>query len=180
MVGKLIPYMNPQWGLDAPGFIPRVFTALVRLTHHECNNDVCRLVSFTYGTGFPALWAHENLNAATHEWIKGEFAEVPLTFFDQMGRCVERGHLVTEQTYPELPVSTVAQPPQTDARFVLLAGEDNLCFLPESQRRTHRFLDSHRPGYHELTVFPGYGHLDVFMGQKAAADTFPTIVRALE
>ena len=33
------------------------------VTHHECDNTVCRMVSFTYGTGFPGLWSHENLTA---------------------------------------------------------------------------------------------------------------------
>ena len=65
-----------------------------QLTHHECDNTVCKLVSFTYGSGFPTLWRHENLNEATHEWLKHEFADVPLTFFQQMARCVRRGHLV--------------------------------------------------------------------------------------
>ena len=36
------------------------------------------MVSFTYGTGWPALWSHANLDDATHDWIRGEFAEVPL------------------------------------------------------------------------------------------------------
>jgi hypothetical protein len=29
-------------------------------------------------------------------------------------------------------------------------------------------------------VFDGYGHLDMFMGQHAARDIFPTIVSELE
>ena len=74
----------------------------------------------------------------------------------------------------------MAAPPATDARFVLLAGADNRCFLPDSQRRTHAFLDSHRPGYHGLHVFDDYGHLDVFMGDRAVHDTFPTILEELE
>ena len=40
--------------------------AAVKATHHECKNTVCKLVSFTYGAGFPALWRHENLNDDTH------------------------------------------------------------------------------------------------------------------
>src|SRR6266498_1849431 len=50
--------------------------AFVRLAHHECDNTVCKMVSFTYGTGFPALWSHENLDDETHEWIRREFAAV--------------------------------------------------------------------------------------------------------
>ena len=88
LVGKLSRYLNPQWGLHAPGVTPKVLNGIVRLTHHECSNPVCKEVSFTYGSGFPALWRHENLNDETHEWLKTEFAHVPITFFAQMRKCV--------------------------------------------------------------------------------------------
>lgn len=175
LIAHLTRYINPRWGLDAPNPVAKAVVAAVRLTHHECNNIVCRMVSFTYGTGFPCLWSHENLSDETHDWIDGEFAEVPLTFFSQMATSVARGHLVCENGLAGLPISPVARPPQTDARFVLVAGEDNLCFLPESQVATHAFLDGHRPGFHSLHIFPGYGHLDMFLGRRAASDVFPLI-----
>ena len=154
--------------------------AFVKLFHHECHNPVCKMVSFTYGTGFPCLWEHDNLNRETHdEWLNHEFAKVPLTFFAQMARCVDHGHLVSVDGLPELPADFVAQAPQTDARFVVLACERNRCFLPESQERTFEFLDRHRPGYHSMHVIPRYGHLDVFMGDNAARDTFPLILEGL-
>ena len=90
-VGLMLRYLNPQWGLHAPNVPAKLLVALVRATHHECDNDVCRFVSFTYGTGFPTLWSHDNLNDETHEWVKQEFAHVPLSFFRQIARCVARG-----------------------------------------------------------------------------------------
>jgi hypothetical protein len=81
--------------------------------------------------------------------------------------------------HPELPESFVAQPPATDARFVLLAGERNRCFLAESQRRTFAWLDGLAPGRHALHTFPTYGHHDVFLGRRAALDIGPTILEAL-
>ena len=81
--------------------------------------------------------------------------------------------------HPQLPASAVAQAPQTDARFVLLAGRDNKCFLPESQARTFAFLDGHRPGHHALHLLKGYGHLDVLFGRNAARDTYPVILEGL-
>jgi pimeloyl-ACP methyl ester carboxylesterase len=180
MVGKLTPFMNPRWGLEAPTKTAKALALMVRLTHHECDNPVCKMVSFTYGTGFPALWRHENLNPETHEWVKQEFAHVPLSFFRQMGKCVEAGHLVSVEDRPELPQSFVAGEPQTEARFAFFAGTENICFLPASQERTFRFFDQHRPGYHSLVELPGYGHLDVFMGQRAARDVFPLMLAELE
>jgi pimeloyl-ACP methyl ester carboxylesterase len=179
LIGLLTDYLNPQWGLHAPTLTAKAVSMLVNATHHECKNAVCKQVSFTYGTGFPALWRHENLNNDTHEWLKQEFANVPLTFFKQMARCVRKGNLVSVEGYKELPTDFCAQEPQTDARFVLTAGAKNLCFLPESQAKTFAWLQSQRKDYHALHIFPEYGHLDVFMGKRAAQDTFPVILAAL-
>jgi pimeloyl-ACP methyl ester carboxylesterase len=94
-IGRAIDYVNPQWGLQVSGFWPRAIDFWVRATHHECRNAVCKHSSFTYGSGFPTLWLHQNLSDETHEWLKGEFAHVPMTFFRQMKRCIAKGNLVS-------------------------------------------------------------------------------------
>ncbi len=180
MLKMMTPCLNPHWGVSAPTLAAKFISALVALVHHECDNAVCKQVSFTYGSGFPALWSHENLNDQTHEWLKEEFGAVPISFFEQMARCVKAGHLLSAPRHAQLPADYVAQAPQTDARFALFAGENNLCFLPESQRATHAFLERHRPGFHSLHVIPNYGHLDIFMGQYAARDVFPIILQELD
>lgn len=181
LVSIMTRYLNPRWGREAPTLAAKLITALVKATHHECKNTVCKLVSFTYGAGFPALWLHENIDANTHDdFIPAEFGAVPLTFFKQMSRCVKRGALVCNSTDSALPECFTDSAPRTQARWALLAGEKNLCFLPESQRRTHRYLDSFRPGYHTLHIIPGYSHLDIFMGTRAAQDVFPIIMTELE
>lgn len=180
LVSLLTPFVSPRWGVHAPTLTAKAITGLVRLTHHECDNTSCKLVSFIYGSGFPALWSHENLNDETHEWVKQEFADVPLRFFQHIRRCVSKGRLVSIEGYRELPEDFVAQPPQTDARFAFLAGSENRCFLPESQEKTFEYFDGHRKDYHTLHVLAGYGHLDVFMGKNAVRDVFPIIFDELE
>jgi hypothetical protein len=176
----LLPFVDPHWGAERPRrWLERAFVRLVALTHLECHNDVCKMVSFTYGSGRPALWRHENLSAATHEWLKSEFGPVPLTFFEHMAKCVRMGKLMPLGKVEGLPPDPLGGPPATDARFVLLAGEMNRCFLPESQHRTFEYLDFYRPGYHRVRDIPGYGHLDVFMGRYAARDIFPQILEEL-
>jgi hypothetical protein len=178
---KLVtPYLNPQWCVHAPTLPAKVIAAFILMTHHECHNPVCKGVSFTYGTGFPALWSHENLNDATHEWIKQEFAAVPVRFFEQMLQCIRKGHLISVEGRPELPADFVAQEPQTGARFAFFAGLNNRCFLAESQRRSFEFLNSWRKNYHSLRLLEGYGHLDPFIGKNAARDVFPLIAEELE
>jgi hypothetical protein len=178
---RVIGYLDPQWGkTGAPWIVPKAVLAWVKLVHHECDNTVCRLASYTYGTGEPTLWRHENLNAATHDWLSDEFAHVPLTFFEQILRCVEAGHLVSMEDRPELPDDLTSAPPKTRARFAFFAGELNACFEPESQVRTHAWFERHDPGRHTVHVLPSYGHLDVFMGAHAAHDVFGLMLEELE
>jgi hypothetical protein len=179
LVAQLTPYLNPQWGVHAPGVTSKLVNGIVQATHHECHNPVCKQVSFTYGSGFPALWRHENLNAATHDWLSSEFAAVPLSFFRQMRRCIAAGRLVSVDGLSELPDDFTAQAPRTDARFVFFTGLENRCFLPASQARTFDWFESHAPGRHTLHELGGYSHLDVFMGEAAARDVFPSIVKEL-
>lgn len=174
----VLDYLDPQWGNEAPTPLAKVLNALVTLTHRECDNNVCRWSSFTYGVGFPTLWRHENLNDATHEWLKHEFAAVPRTFFAQMLRCLDVGRLVSLGNIEGLPADYTAEP-RTEARFALFAGEMNRCFLPLSQTRTHHYLEQ-RGIRSSLHVIPGYGHLDIFMGQRASEDVFPLILRELD
>jgi pimeloyl-ACP methyl ester carboxylesterase len=181
VLGRLLDYLDPQWGNgEPPTAIAKTITAWVKVTHHECDNTVCRLVSFTYGVGSPTLWSHANLNDATHAWIGEEFAKVPVSFFQQIYRCVLAGHLVTVDSLPGLPAAFGIGPPQTDARFVFFAGQNNRCFLPESQQETFAYFDQHRPRFHALHVLPDYGHLDVFIGKDAARDVFPLMIEELD
>jgi pimeloyl-ACP methyl ester carboxylesterase len=180
LAGLMTRYIDAQWGNNAPALVPQLITAWVRTTHHECHNLVCKYASFTYGTGRPTLWSHENLNSATHEWVKQEFGACPLSFFHQMARSLAAGRLVPYEPLPGLPTSYVPATPNTDARIAFFAGADNVCFLPESQRRSFAYFDAHRPGTHSLTIIPGYGHLDVFMGAHAARDVFPLMLQELE
>jgi hypothetical protein len=159
----------------------KLITAWVRATHHECDNIVCRLASFTYGVGHPTLWRHENLNDATHDWIKAEFAKVPVSFFEQIYKCVNAGHLTAVDGLPGLPQNFGSTaPPKTDARFVFFAGTQNRCFLPESQFKTFEYFNRIRPDYHGLHFLPGYGHLDPFIGEYASRDVFPVMLAELE
>jgi pimeloyl-ACP methyl ester carboxylesterase len=180
VISRVTPCLNPQWGLYAPTLPAKVISMFVAMVHHECHNPVCKQVSFTYGSGFPALWRHENLNDQTHEWLKQEFAAVPISFFRQMRRCVHQGHLVSVEDQTALPRDFTAQPPKTEARFAFFAGARNQCFLPDSQRRSYEFFSGHHKDYHSLHIIENYSHLDIFMGQAAARDVFPLMEAELE
>ncbi|MFW2544948.1 hypothetical protein ACN2XU_20130 [Primorskyibacter sp. 2E107] len=180
LLSRLMRSMNPGWGDETPRGLPRLLALLTRATHRECDNTACRLVSFTYGAGAPALWEHDNLNEETHaRFIQAEFGHVPLSFFRHIRACEAAGHLVSLQTHGTLPRDFTAQPPQTDARWTFFAGRENKCFLPESQAASFAWFDRHAPGKHGLQILPGYSHLDMFMGKSAARDVFPRMIAAL-
>lgn len=179
LVKLMTHYLNPQWGLKAPTFSAKIINTIVKLSHHECDNPVCKHVSFTYGSGCPALWSHSNLNENTHTWLNDEFAAVPLTFFAQITRSIQLGNLISVEGNSAMPSDFVQYPPKTSARFAFCAGLNNLCFLAESQKRSYQYFSNIKADFHVLKIFPDYGHLDVFMGQNAAKDTFPFILDEL-
>ena len=92
---------------------------------------------------------------------------------------MKAGHLVSIEGRPELPKSFVAQAPQTDARFSFITGGANHTFDPESQQRTFDWFEQREPGRHSLHIVPGYGHLDVFIGEHAGRDWHPIILGEL-
>jgi hypothetical protein len=181
LVGTGMPGMDPQWAIRPPALRAELYARTAELARRECDNPVCAVANFTYGPGPDVLWRHENLTAATHEWISREFGWVPTSFFRQMAACARAGHLVTvDDRVRELPDDLVARAPQTDARFTLLAGAENRCFLPSGQRRTYDWLNARRPGAHALHFLPGYAHMDVWFGRDAPRDVFPRVLAALE
>jgi hypothetical protein len=181
LIGPAMPGLDPQWAIRPPGLRTSGFARMAELVRRECDNHVCAVANFTYGPGPDVLWRHENLTDATHRWISREFGWVPTSFFRQIGACAKAGHLVAvDESVRGLPDDLTAVPPRTDARFTLLAGTENRCFLPSGQRRTHAWLNAQRPGTAELHVLPGYSHMDVFFGRDAAHDVFPRILAGLE
>ncbi|SHN30355.1 alpha/beta hydrolase fold [Cyclobacterium lianum] len=177
VVSKFFTYLDPQWGLYPPDLKSKVILNFVRATHWEKDTRVGKMVSFTYGSGFPALWELENLDEKTKSWIQYEFAHVPLSFFRHIKECIHHGAL---KKLNDDGSDYVSEPPKTAARFVLFGGRKNKCFLPESQEKTFQYLDRFKPGFHSLYLLDGYSHLDVFFGKNAHVDVFPKMISELD
>lgn len=177
IVDALFDYLNPQWGKEAPNFKTKMLRKLVKVTHPEDDTMVGKFVSFTYGSGFPALWLLKNLNEETKEWIQHEFAEVPLSFFKHIRTCINKGVLVPNNKRNG--TSYAPQEFKTDARIALFGGIKNLCFLPESQQNTFEYLERLEPGIHRLYLLEEYSHLDVFFGKNSHIDVFPLMIAEL-
>lgn len=175
VIKPVTKYLNPEWGDHAPDLKAKAFRLLVNLTHWEDDTEVGKFVSFTYGSGRPALWELNNLTGTVKEWIRKEFGPVPLTFFEHIKKCINTGTLVSA----DASVDYTKSKPKTDARFAFFAGRLNKCFRSEGQERTWRYFDALQPGYHRLHLFDTYSHLDIFFGKNASHDVFPAMIREL-
>ncbi|MES2797005.1 MAG: esterase, partial [Bacteroidota bacterium] len=163
VVEKITDYLNPHWGKEAPTLMAKIFKYFVKLFHWENDTNVGKFVSFTYGSGWPALWELKNLNDATKNWIQDEFGFLPMKFFRNIKQSIDKRALSPfngKGTYAD-------KPPKTDARFVFFAGKLNKCFSYESQVHTYKFFKKLHPGKHGFYLLADYSHLDVFFGKNA-------------
>jgi pimeloyl-ACP methyl ester carboxylesterase len=143
---------------------PTVFRLSAKYGLSGCADPTCKVIRWLYGE----VWDHKNLTDATHDWLLSQFHQVPVTFYQHLGRCIRRGQM-------DLP-----ERPQTTARCVFLAGEANRCFLDTGQMRSYQWLWDHSARRdHSLHVIPDYGHLDMFVGEHAERDIFPLILKEL-
>jgi hypothetical protein len=141
-----MPGLDPQWASRPPALRAEGFARWARVMRGECDNPVCTVANYTYGVGPDVLWRHENLTEATHRWITREFGWVPLSFFRHMAACAAAGRPVSvDDRVPGCPETSPRRRPAPGARFTLLAGAENRCFLPEGQRRTHAWLHARLP-----------------------------------
>lgn len=173
------PYIDAGWGDGPESFVPLVTRSAVRLWHTECRNPTCNMASFALGSGPHALWLHSNLDDITHEWLRHEFGKIPMSAYHQLAVSASAGQLVSVTHADNLPARFTERPPRTQARFVLVTGEQNRTFLPASQRASHDWLNRQRPGAASLHLVPGYSHGDIFIGRRAHQEVFPLILDEL-
>ena len=167
--------LNPQWGNKAPDLKSKFFRTLAQLTHWENDTTVGKLVSFTYGAGFPALWELDNLTEETKQWIRNEFAFVPISFFNHIKKGVNAGALMSSDGK----VNYSKGKPKTDARFAFFAGKLNKCFCYQGQVTSFNFFNSIKNNFHTLHLYDTYSHLDIFYGKNSHKDIFPEMIKEL-
>jgi hypothetical protein len=174
------PYLDAQWGIRSPALPSHGLALVARAVRRDCDNPVCRMASYMYGTGPDLLWRHANVAPDVHAWIGRELGFAPFRFIRQLVRSTGAGHLVRVEELPGLPASYVQGRPRTQARFTFLVGEDNRMFLPAGQRATFEHFDAQIPGRHEFHAVPGVGHLDSLVGRNAPERVFPLMLAGLE
>jgi cholesterol oxidase len=139
-----------------------------------CKNPVCRRVFAIFGPSY----AHGRLNHWTHVAMREMFGRVSLKPFEQLTRIMQRGQVLDalgNDSYLQQPAARLALP------IGFIAGEMNQLFFPETSARTFVWLRARNdPALYTRRQFPGYAHMDLFVGRDAARDIFPAIVQELE
>lgn len=178
-----VPYLNPGWS-DDPGLTRgELVSRAVSLFHRECDVPACHMLSMMWGTGWPALYRHENLAEVTHRRGRDLYGATSMNYYRHVRKMVLAGQPLkydpTDATYDRLPDNYLTGAEAVTAPILFVTGRDNKVFT-DSNIECHRRLEHVTPGRHQLHVFDGYGHQDPFMGKDVARDIFPRLVRFLE
>jgi lysosomal acid lipase/cholesteryl ester hydrolase len=173
-------YMNPRWSED-PWLTPgKLFSRAVSLLHRECDVPACHMLSMMWGTGWPALYNHDNLDERTHRRAGDLYGPTSMHYYRHMRRMVRAGNTAVKYrpnnpAHDALPDNYLDRARDVTTPVLFMTGADNRVFT-DSNLECHRRLTELGCTQHECLVVPRYGHQDVFMGRNAATDVFPHLV----
>lgn len=142
-----------------------------------CNNPTCRRVFGVYGPSYD----HGQLSHDTHVALASMFSRISLTPFAQLQDIMRQGRAVSAAGQDWYTSAEAARRMALPITF--LAGSTNQIFYPESGQRTLAWLQTHNPDHQDLykqILFPGYAHMDLFIGRNAGRDIAPAIVAELD
>jgi lysosomal acid lipase/cholesteryl ester hydrolase len=177
------PYVSPSFREFPDGMIGNLVARAVDLLHPECDESACHMLSLMWGTGFPALYSHGNLDPVTHRRSGDLYGPTGLHYYRHVRKMVSAGHAVKYDPKNEqlraLPDDYRAFVPEVKTPVMLMTGADNQVFA-NSNIVCAELLQKLAPGRHKLAVIPGYGHQDIFMGKRVASEVFPPIADFLK
>jgi lysosomal acid lipase/cholesteryl ester hydrolase len=178
------PYVSPRWSEDPRLTIGKVLSWCVSLFHRECDVPACHMLSLMWGTGWPALYFHENLAEVTHRRGGDLYGAVGLNYHRHVLKMLRHGHRTVkakpaDPRYAALPDDYLAGAARIETPVLLMTGDTNRVFT-DSNIHCHRELEARVPGRHELAVFERYGHQDVFMGNRVHEAIFPRLAQFLD
>jgi len=177
------PYLNPRWSYDPGLSSGKIFSKLIGLFHRECNVPACHMLSLMWGTGWPALYNHENLADITHRRGGDLYGGTSMHYYRHVMKMVKAKRAVKydpkNQKLARLPNDYFEYAKEIETPVLFMTGEANRVFTDSNVYCFNR-LQELVPGRHELHVFPNYGHQDVFMGKNNHIEIFPRLLQFLE
>jgi pimeloyl-ACP methyl ester carboxylesterase len=172
-------YLNPRWDQDRGLTRGKVISKIVSAVHRECDVPACHMLSLMWGTGFPAVYRHENLADVTHRRGGDLYGGTSLNYHRHVRRMVNEGQAVKyapgNPSHVQLPDNYLQYAREIETPVLLITGRTN-CIFTDSQVETHRTLQGLGCTNTELHVFETYGHQDVFMGKDVAKEVFPRLL----
>ena len=173
------PYLSPKWG-EEHGLTPgKIVSKGVDLFHRECDNKACHMLSFMWGTGYPALYSHDKLHPVTHERGGDLYGPTSPNYYRHVNKMVAAGHAVkfdaADPLLKPMPDDYLARAGEVTTPVLFTTGDKNNVFRDSNIVCFDR-LEKVTPGLNQLAVFESYGHQDVFMGKDVARDVFPRLV----
>jgi lysosomal acid lipase/cholesteryl ester hydrolase len=180
-----LPYVDPRWSefdnIERP-WLGRLLARLAGLAHLECNQHACNVLSFMWGTGFPALFEHCNMHVATHDRLAELFGPVGMEYFRNVRKGVLSNQTLVKYArgdkYSRLPERYFDGVAEVAVPTLLVSGDKNHIF-PGANKLTYERARQAGSRSFEYREFAGYGHQDVFMGKHCARDTFPVFCQFL-
>ena len=173
-----VPYANPRWSDDPNLTFGKVLAWCVSLVHRECDVRACHMLSLMWGTGWPALYEHINMDDVTHRRGGDLYGGTSFNFHRHVMKMVAQGNTAVKM-YPDkvehatLPVNYFDYAKDISTPILFTTGRTNRVFTDsnvECINRLNKLAPKHR---HELLILEGYGHQDPFMGKNVAQDIFP-------
>ncbi|AUX47997.1 alpha/beta hydrolase [Sorangium cellulosum] len=174
------PHLSPQWSNDPVPSRGKIFSKVISAFHRECDVPACHMLSMMWGTGWPALYSHENLHEITHRRGGDLYGGTSMNYYRHVSKMVQNDSRAVkydpkDPKYSALPDDYLSRAPEIKTPVLFVTGANNRVFT-DSNILCHQRLDKVVPGRHRLHVFPRYGHQDVFMGKSCDEDIFPTFV----
>lgn len=178
-----VPYLDPRWHAGPRLSFGGLLSRVVDVLHPECDEPSCNMLSLMWGSGRPAMFSHELLDERTHARSGDLYGATGFHYYRHVLKQVRAGRAVKfdprDARFAELPDDYLADAAQVSTPMLLTTGDRNRVFA-DSNVVCHERLEAVAPGRHELAIFPGYGHQDVFMGKHVDADVFPRILDFLK
>lgn len=178
-----IEYFNPRWRRQSGWSVGKLLGVGLGWVHKECDSPECHMLSFMWGSGEPALFNHANMAPETHDRLGDLFGGIAVHYYRHVYRMVKNRNTAVKfepgnPRYAALPDNYMEHVAEVHTPVLLVQGQENRVFA-DSMIEGHKQLEAVVPGRHQLHVFPGYGHQDVFMGKDVARDIFPRLITFL-
>ena len=175
-----VRYVSPGWAYEPRLTKGKLLSKLISLFHHECDEPSCHTLSLMWGTGWPALFMHENLNEITHARLRDLFGATGLNYHRHVRKMVEAGNqavkmLPDDARYAGLPDNYFTAGLQIETPILFVSGNRNRVFS-DSNIHCYQQMKRHGVERHRLHLYDNYGHQDVFMGKSAEREIFPVML----